>query len=167
MKRLSRAEALVAIEVAGVGHPGCQACRLARDGEPIVANEHATAVLDRFASRPGHVLVMLRRHEERIAALAWPEYEAMQRLAWEVSRAIEAALAPVRIYVAALGSTAPLATSFPHVHLHVVPLYDGGEADRPANVFTWAHGALVFEDDREERALLAKLREAMPRTDRS
>jgi diadenosine tetraphosphate (Ap4A) HIT family hydrolase len=74
---------------------------------------------------------------------------------------MEVELSPRRIYVAALGSASPLVTSFPHVHFHLVPLADGGEADRPAEVFTWANGILVFDDADEERALLAKLRAAV------
>lgn len=159
MKWLAKADALACLE--GERGAGCRICELVREADPIVASELATAVLDRYASRPGHVLVLLRRHEERIAALAWHEYEALHRLAWEVSGAIEAVLAPKRIYVAALGSAVPLATSFPHVHLHVVPLFDGGESDRPANVFTWVHGAYVFESDREESELRDRLRVAI------
>lgn len=163
MKWLAKADALACLERDRV--PGCRICELAREADPIVATEHATAVLDRYASRPGHVLVLLRRHEERIAALAWHEYEAMHRLAWEISGAIERTLAPKRIYVAALGSMVPLATSFPHVHLHVVPLSDGGESDRPANVFTWVNGAYVFESEHEERELRMKLRDALRRVE--
>jgi hypothetical protein len=47
------------------------------------------------------------------------------------------------------------------VHLHLVPLFDGGDADRPAEVFTWAHGMYVFESADEERQLRDKLRAAL------
>jgi len=155
MKWLSKQEALARLELEH--GPACRMCELVRSAEPIVASAHAVAILDRYAARPGHVLVVLRRHEEKIAGLAWPEYEAMHQLAWRLTRAIEATLSPRRIYVAALGSAVPLATSFPHVHLHVIPLSDGGESDRPANVFTWINGMYVFDDDREEQALRASL----------
>ena len=155
MKWLPKADALAQLEAERGA--GCPMCALVRDCEPIVATEHAIAVLDRYAARPGHVLVVLRRHEERIARLAWPEYEALHRVAWEIAAAIEASLAPNRIYVAALGSAVPLVTSFPHVHLHVIPLADGGDCDRPANVFTWVNGMYVFESAAEERELRARL----------
>jgi len=164
MKWLAKPEALASLDHDLTGHDrvtGCRMCELARDAEPIASTEHATAVLDRYAARPGHVLVLLRRHVERIAALEWREYEAMHRLAWQITNAIEAALAPRRIYVAALGSAVPLATSFPHVHLHIIPLSDGGESDRPANVFTWERGMFVFESEAEEQALRRRLREAL------
>jgi diadenosine tetraphosphate (Ap4A) HIT family hydrolase len=139
---------------------GCAMCDAARDQEPIASSEHAIAVLDRFACRPGHVLVILRRHVEKLAELPWLEYAALQRLAYDVAGALDRVLAPRRIYVAALGSAVPLATSFPHVHLHVIPLVDGGEVDRPANVLTWANGMYVFEDG-EEAAWRERLRGAL------
>lgn len=159
MRWISKPDALA--HLAGAPGDGCPMCTLARDASPIAASAHAAAILDRYAARPGHVLVVLRRHEERIAGIAWDEYAAMQRLAWEVSGALEDVLAPRRIYVAALGSAAPRPTSFPHVHLHVIPLADGGELDRPANVFTWERGMYVFEDDAEERALRDRLAAAI------
>jgi histidine triad (HIT) family protein len=157
MKRLPKHVALTAAAHAG----RCIPCELARTADPIVGSEHAVAVLDRYACRPGHVLVVLRRHAENIAALAWPEYADLQQLAWRIARGLDRVLAPRRIYIAALGSAEPLAVSFPHVHLHVVPLADGGEADRPANVFTWAHGMYVFESADEEASLRDRLRTAI------
>ncbi|MBX3161137.1 MAG: HIT domain-containing protein [Deltaproteobacteria bacterium] len=161
MIRLDKRAALARVAAANDA-PACRMCALVRDAEPIAATDEAVAILDAFATRPGHILVLLRRHEERLAHLAWPEYQALQHLAWRTCRALEAALAPRRIYVASLGSAEPLATSFPHVHLHVVPLADGGEADRPASVFTWAHGMYVFESAGEEAALRARLVAALP-----
>lgn len=158
MKRLAKDAALAAVPQAT---SRCTLCELARDAEPLAMSERAVAVLDRFACRPGHVLVLLRRHAENIAALEWPEYAELQQLAWRVSRGLDRVFAPRRIYIAALGSAEPLAISFPHVHLHVVPLTDGGEADRPADVFTWAHGMYVFESDAEEASMRDRLRIAI------
>jgi diadenosine tetraphosphate (Ap4A) HIT family hydrolase len=157
VKRLAKADALA--RIASEPARGCTMCTLARadDAVALASNAHAVAILDRYAARPGHALVILRRHEEHLVALDREEAAALNELGWAVARAIDRALAPRRIYVAALGSAAPLATSFPHVHLHVVPLADGGEADRPAEVFTWAHGVYVFDDDAEERALRERL----------
>ena len=158
MRHLPKAEALAAI--ANEPRAGCRMCALASDPEPIAASEHAVVVPDRYASRPGHVLVVARRHEERVAALAWDEYASIQRLVWDACRALEATFAPRRIYVAALGAADAIATSFPHFHVHVVPLADGGDVDRPANVFTWGTGVYVFESADEERALRDRLRAA-------
>ncbi len=48
-------------------------------GRVILAeNGAAIAMLDRFAARPGHVVVVLRRHVEAIAELPFAEYAAVQ-----------------------------------------------------------------------------------------
>lgn len=159
MKQLSKAEALAAVEADGIA--GCTPCALL-DVPVIAESEHAIAILNRYACRPGHVLVILRRHVEAVAALSWTEWADLQQLAWRTSRALDRLLAPRRIYVAALGSAATLATSFPHVHLHVIPLVDGGVADRPAAVLTWEHGMFVFESPGEETSLRDRLRAAIP-----
>lgn len=155
-RHISKAEALslVAAEAAHLEarFSGCAlcasvaACSEGRDGAVVLAeNAAAIATLDRFAARPGHVVVVLRRHAESLAELPWEEYSAVQRLAWEASVALQRLLAPVRIYVASLGAARRIHTSFPHHHVHVIPLGPGGESDRPADVLTWSHGVHVYE----------------------
>lgn len=161
MRWVSKQDALV--HAAGATGAACPMCELVRVA-PIAVNEHAVAVLDRYAARYGHVLVVLRRHEEQLGGVSWDEYAGMHRLVWELCRALDDVLAPRRTYIAALGSAEPVATSFPHVHLHVVPLADGGDVDRPANVFTWQNGMYVFESDEEERALRERIAAALART---
>lgn len=136
-------------------------CRLASSdasasGLTLRETPHAVAVLTPFAVRRGHVLVVLRAHHESIDRLTAEEWLGLNHLAWEATQALAAVLAPVRTYVAALGSVTQRANSFPHVHQHVVPLFDGGAADRPAEVFTWQGGVLVYESD-EAEALAAEL----------
>jgi diadenosine tetraphosphate (Ap4A) HIT family hydrolase len=96
-----------------------------------------------------------------VAGLEWDAYAGLQKLAWEAARTLERALQPRRVYVAALGSSSPLAKSFPHLHLHVVPLYDDSEASKPANIFSWAHGVWVYERGEGQR-LAAELIEKSP-----
>jgi diadenosine tetraphosphate (Ap4A) HIT family hydrolase len=165
MPWLSRDEALSALARASAQLParfaGCAMCALSAEGaegvEVLAANAAAVVVLDAFWARRGHMLVVLRRHVESIAALPWEEYAAVQRLAWEAARAAERALGARRIYVAALGSVTPLPTTFPHHHVHVIPLHDGGEADRPARVLTWSEGVGVYaEGEAEEMAAMLR-----------
>lgn len=159
MRHLAKPEAQA--RIAAERNDGCVMCQLIARAPRVAENEVAVAVLAPYAVRPGHVLVVLRRHEEAIEQLALNEWLALGELAWQVTRAIAHALSPVRTYVAALGSVTPLPMSFPHTHQHVVPLYDGGEGDRPAEVFTWRNGVWVFEDG-ELEGMLARLRGAMP-----
>jgi diadenosine tetraphosphate (Ap4A) HIT family hydrolase len=167
--QIGRAEALAMAEREARALPprfgGCAMCAVvARHGadlEVLAEREAAVAVLDRFAARPGHVLVVLRRHAERVGELSWAEYAAVQRLAWEAARVLEEALQPRRVYIAALGSADRRAISFPHHHVHVVPLPHGDERDRPAEVFTWARGVALYEPG-EARAMAEALRRAWP-----
>lgn len=144
---------------------GCVMCAIAggaKDSELVVRREPgAIVVVDRFAASRGHLLVILERHEEDIASLPWPSWERMQRLAWESSRALDLHLKPRRIFVAALGSATASAKSFPHLHLHVVPLHEDGESARPAHVFSWSRGVHVYEPG-EAEALVSGLRDAWP-----
>jgi diadenosine tetraphosphate (Ap4A) HIT family hydrolase len=49
--------------------------------------------------------------------------------------------------------------SFPHFHIHVLPVYDTDARARPAHVLSWSAGVLVYEDA-EAAALAERLRAA-------
>jgi len=144
---------------------GCVMCALverSRESPELLAESRAGVVmLDRFGSRPGHALVIARRHVEETTALGWPEYAELQRLAYQACGALERTLAPARTFVAVLGASAQVPMSFPHFHVHVLPVYETGEGARPAQVFSWSAGVLVYEDE-EARELAARLRAAWP-----
>lgn len=144
---------------------GCVMCALVRrsleSGELIAEDAHGVVLLDRFGSRPGHSLVISRQHLEDTTALGWPVYAALQRLAYDACGAIERTLAPARTFVAVLGASAQVPMSFPHFHIHVLPVFETDERARPAHVFSWSSGVLVYEDE-EARALAARLRAAWP-----
>ena len=165
MRHLPKEEALAAIEAATSG--SCVMCELGsgrRDAAfQIHRDEIATVLLDRFAAAPGHLLVVLAAHVELVAHVPLETYLHTQRLAWQACRALEATLAPRRTFVASFGAAAPLPTSFPHFHLHVVPIAEDGENARPAKVFSWAEGVWVFESDAEAQALAGRLRAAWNR----
>ncbi len=62
-------------------------------------------------------------------------------------------LAPRRVYTAILGSPTtqtggpePPDMSFPHVHVHVIPVYEDGEAGRPAVVVSWSAGIWLNDE---------------------
>ncbi|HEX5098724.1 MAG TPA: hypothetical protein VFV94_04460 [Polyangiaceae bacterium] len=60
-----------------------------------------------------------------------------------------------------LGASAQLPMSFPHFHVHVLPVYETGDGARPAHVFSWSAGVLVYEDA-EAGELARTLRAAWP-----
>jgi histidine triad (HIT) family protein len=129
--------------------------------ELIAESAHGVVVLDRFGTRPGHLLVISRRHMEDTAELPWEIYVDLQRLAYDASCVQRRVLKPVRIFNAILGAPAQLPMSFPHFHIHLLPVYDSDERARPAFVFSWSAGVLVYEDG-EAHALAAELRGAWP-----
>jgi diadenosine tetraphosphate (Ap4A) HIT family hydrolase len=134
------------------------------DVKVLAKNRHAIAVLSRYQLRRGHVLVLARRHVEQWTDVGWHEWREVQRLAFEASQAIERAFDPVRVYSATLGSNGKVApTSFPHLHVHVVPIYESDERGKPSNVFTWKHG-LSKPTESESRKLQRELVAAWKRT---
>lgn len=168
MRRLSRDEAVARAEREVDALPAafarCPMCAIAAEHPDdlvvLARRPEALAILDRFPARRGHVVVVLRRHVETVASLPWDEYAAVQRLAWEAACAVERVLSPPRVFVASLGSAGPLPTSFPHHHVHVIPVA-AGEGQRPAEVLTWSLGVGTYEGD-EARALADALTAAWP-----
>jgi diadenosine tetraphosphate (Ap4A) HIT family hydrolase len=129
----------------------------------IRETEHGVVALDRFGSERGHLLVIAKRHVERETELPWPAYREIQRLAYDACHALRRALSPRRVYVAALGAESPLPMSFPHYHLHVIPIYEVDERARPARVLSWSSGVIVY-DESEALALASVIREAHSNT---
>lgn len=145
----------------GASEDTCLMCRLAAGAavpEPIFETRELSVVLDRFGSREGHLLVISKRHVEDLSDLGAEEYLRAQRLAFDASQVLTRALAPKRTFIAALGAPRQVPMSFPHFHLHVIPIYEDDERARPARVFSWTEGVVVYSDD-EARALSKKLRE--------
>jgi len=141
------------------GH--CPMCGLVdafpNDVKVLAETKHAIAVLSRYQLRRGHVLVVSRRHVETWSGVGWNEWRDVQHLAFDAAQAIERAFDPVRVYSATLGSTGRVSpTSFPHLHVHVVPIYEDDERGKPSNVFTWKHG-LSRPTARESAALQRRL----------
>ena len=88
----------------------------------------------------------------------------IQRLVWEANMTLQHLFAPRRIYTATLGSPAaptldPPAMSFPHLHVHVIPIYEDGESARPAAIFSWTAGVWLY-DEGEAEALARDIRAA-------
>jgi diadenosine tetraphosphate (Ap4A) HIT family hydrolase len=166
MRVVDKAEALALLETharALVPGGGCVLCALAqkRDSDVVRESEHGVVVLDRFACRAGHLLVIARRHVEKATLLGWATYVELQRLGFEATHALERLLAPKRVFVAALGNATALPMSFPHYHLHVVPVAEDDERARPAHVLSWSSGVVVYgEEDAAE--WVEKLRAVWP-----
>jgi diadenosine tetraphosphate (Ap4A) HIT family hydrolase len=154
------------VEVAALpGARGCLPCALLASqrlqSDCLAQSAYGAVFVNRFACRERHLLVLARRHVEHIHQLSAEEHADLQRLAFRAAVALEACFHPVRIYTAVLGSAAPLPMSYPHLHVHVVPVMDSDERARPARVFTWSEGVILY-DEADVLALAAELRPHWP-----
>jgi len=167
VRRLDKYEALALLEAERSRDPGLAACTMCRLLGPdhaaarVAENEAGIVVLDRYAATEGHLLVIAREHVERATAVDWPTYERLTRLVWEASRVLQRTLSPERIYTASLGAPQALPMSFPHLHTHVIPVYETGESARPAAVFSWSAGVTQYEPGEAEQ-LAESLRKRWP-----
>jgi diadenosine tetraphosphate (Ap4A) HIT family hydrolase len=140
----------------------CVMCALAGGAEPanvIYESEYGVVSLDRFGARAGHLLVIAREHVERVTAMSLASYLELQRLVFAACGAVESVFRPKRTFVAALGASNPLLMSYPHYHVHVVPVCDDDERARPAAVFSWSQGVVSY-DASEAANLVRELRAA-------
>jgi diadenosine tetraphosphate (Ap4A) HIT family hydrolase len=167
MLRISREEthALVGASAArAAALDPCVMCAMVRHGWQqsleVLRTEAAVVQLDSFARSKGHCLVILPQHEERFEDLPEATYLALHQVAHRVARALRQTLGPLRIYVAGLGAPSALDKTFPHVHLHIVPVYTDDESSKPANMLSWAQGCLQYEPG-EAEALLRTIKTAL------
>jgi diadenosine tetraphosphate (Ap4A) HIT family hydrolase len=153
----------------------CVMCAITKHGwDPVHVvkrTEICTITLERFARSKGHLLVVLNDHAERVEALSEATYLRLQQATHRAAKALRTVLQPRRVYIASLGAPgangsdatsdfAPKANTFAHVHMHILPIYEESEASKPANMFSWAYGSLLY-DEGEAEALSRSLRAAL------
>src|SRR3982751_4697357 len=102
MRRASKEEALADMAARGFDRAsGCVMCELVQDHSDtslrVHEDEHAVVVLDRYASTRGNLLVVVRRHVERMTELPLATHLDVQRLVFDANLALEAVFAPRRI----------------------------------------------------------------------
>jgi diadenosine tetraphosphate (Ap4A) HIT family hydrolase len=158
--RLEKDEALRLLDAERRADPrlaACTMCHLATTAHRVAESEHGVVVLDGYAATEGHLLVIAREHREGTTEIDWPFHRDLSRLVWEATRVLTEVMTPVRVYTAALGAAREdLPMSFPHHHIHVIPVYSSDEHARPAHVFSWTSGVVRYEQ-REAEALATRL----------
>lgn len=109
---------------------GCLFCRVARgraDARDLVIarREHAVALLNRFPYNPAHLMVAVKRHAARFTDLTAAEREDLLELTALAERALAAEYRPHGVNYG-LNTGRVAGAGFPgHLHLHVVPRWDG------------------------------------------
>jgi diadenosine tetraphosphate (Ap4A) HIT family hydrolase len=147
------------------GRARCVMCALANGGAPsmlVAESAHGVVLLDRFACRYGHLMVVAKQHFERASDLEWEVYADLQRLAFEATRVIDLCFEPARVFTATLGAAVELAQTYSHYHVHVIPVYETDERARPARVLSWSEGVVVY-DDAEAARICRDLAQSWPR----
>jgi len=105
----------------------CVFCRIVAKEIPATVvheDEHTLAFMDIGQVNPGHVLVALKKHAENIYALEDAQAAAVFRAAARVGRAIRGAFEPQGLSVYQANGAAAGQTVL-HLHVHLVPRYEG------------------------------------------
>lgn len=106
----------------------CIFCERVAAGHAIAGNELAAALNDGYPVNPGHTLIVPRRHESDFFALTVAEQQAMFNLASEVKRVLTRRHTPDGFNLGLdIGRAAGQTVS--HVHLHMIPRYQGDVPD--------------------------------------
>lgn len=103
---------------------GCVFCDIVRGGAPaslVHADAHCVAFLDIHPVRPGHALVVSRRHAVHLHELTPPERAALMEAAARIGVAQGAAGLPRGGGTLLVNDGPAAGQHVPHVHLHVVP----------------------------------------------
>jgi ATP adenylyltransferase len=82
-------------------------------------------MLNRFPYNPGHVMVAPRAHQGSLAALADDQMTAMMRLVQRSEQVLERVMSPEGFNVGVNVGRAAGAGIPDHVHMHMVPRWNG------------------------------------------
>ncbi len=101
----------------------------------ILANDLAVAVRDGFPISPGHTLILPRRHVGSFFAATNDERAAMLALLDTAKEALDGEFHPDS-YNLGINDGLAAGQTVPHLHLHLIPRYDGDRED-PRGGIRW------------------------------
>jgi histidine triad (HIT) family protein len=101
----------------------CQIIDGVESAHRISESEDFLAFLTIRPCNPGHTLLISKRHVDYVFDLEEPLYSGIFRTAKQLAGPLQQATDAKRVGVAIEG------LSVPHVHLHLVPLYNAAELD--------------------------------------
>ncbi len=111
---------------------GCPFCSL--PPERIVAeNEHSIWIYDGFPVSPGHSLIIPKRHVGSFFEITHEERLAMLDLLDKAKAAVKKERSPDAFNIG-INDGAAAGQTVPHLHLHLIPRYNGDIADARGGV---------------------------------
>lgn len=168
---------LLTEDSAGPAHEpieGCTFCDIAagrQEAHVVFSDADTMAFLDVYPIRPGHTLVVPRKHCEMLSDLSVPSASALGVSVSRVARAVGQALGDNRLQVCA---NQVHAQTVPHAHYHIVPAppVPGTPAAKEeskrnsSSQWFFSHGRTEL-DDEELDNVAKKIRQAIQSHDNS
>ncbi|MEA3377374.1 MAG: HIT family protein [Chloroflexota bacterium] len=108
----------------GSGEEGCPCCDFIRSGRPLAERGTVVAMVDRYPVSQGHTLLIPKRHVETVFALTEEEREDLFHLLLEVRDLIRRRHRPDGFNLG-VNVGAAAGQTIAHVHVHVIPRYEG------------------------------------------
>ena len=106
----------------------CPLCASVTNSPLLASNQHAVAFFDAFPVSPGHALVVTRRHVADLFDVSPDEYAALWALLPDLKAAVERDHAPAG-YNVGVNVREAGGQTVPHVHVHLIPRYEGDVPD--------------------------------------
>lgn len=109
----------------------CVFCRILASGlgddktHIVFSDEHVIAILNAYPYTSGHLMVMPRRHTATLSALSESEHSALWSRVTQATEAVTRAYKPEGMNVGANLGRAAGAGIPGHLHVHVVPRWNG------------------------------------------
>jgi diadenosine tetraphosphate (Ap4A) HIT family hydrolase len=94
----------------------------------VLGNAHAIVLRDAFPVSPGHTLVIPRRHVGSFFEATPDERAALLALLDDAKRDLDAEFAPAA-YNIGINDGPAAGQTVPHLHIHLIPRYEGDCAD--------------------------------------
>lgn len=105
----------------------CPFCTLT-DQRIRTKNEHGVVIRDGFPISPGHTLIIPKRHLASFFELTNSERQALFDLLEKAKAVIDMEFSPAG-YNIGINDGAAAGQTVPHLHIHLIPRYDGDVPD--------------------------------------
>lgn len=107
--------------------PPCPFCSLPAE-RFVVESEHAVVIRDGFPVSPGHTLIIPKRHVASFFDVTDAERSDLMSLLAAARDDLERRFHPAG-YNVGINDGAAAGQTVPHVHMHLIPRYDGDRED--------------------------------------